>query len=629
MKNSIFALFILTSFGMFAQQQISLENLNDFREGTGNWQVVGDITVDRNIDVHDEHPSEEATTTKKKRKKKKSKVEPPKSITFKPGVGILLNYGDPGNNAMLFTKWEHGDMILELEVMMPKGSNSGIYFQGRYEMQLLDSWGVKNPKYSDMGGIYKNWETDPSVIFRGVSPSSNAAKAPGLWQKFRVHFRAPRFNAAGEKIENAKFVSVDLNGVRIHSNVEVPFYTGGQISKQEASQGPLMIQGDHGTVAFRNISYQLLKDSSVDVSPLFYRTYKGEYKGLEDIDTASVAGSGKAKAIDIAVVDEEDEYGVEYSGKIEIQEADNYTLSVGYTGGVKLVVDGKTLFENNSATAQGTMEETIKLTPGDHAFKLTNIKTAGWRAPRLGLTIKGTSSNAKSFHVYDSDPPQVNSVSPIFVDAEASPRLLRGFVAFEGDGQRLSHTIGVGTPQGVNFVYDLGAANLVGVWRGDFVDATPMWNRRGDGSFRGRGAIQWTFLNQSIAALESANSPFPKTGEAPDFVAKGYSMDQETGLPIFKHIYKGVEIENKIQTDKSNTYLIRSIGFSKSGLTNWYFKLASGKVKKMADGAYAIGDQQYYIKILSGQQAVVREVEGETELVLPVDGSKINYEIIW
>lgn len=629
MKNSIFGLFIFLSFSLFAQEQVSLENLNDFKEETGNWQIVGDITVDRNIDVHDEHVEEEEAKSKKKRRKKKNAVEPPKSLTFSEGTGILINYGDPKNNAMLFSKWEHGDMILEVEVMMPKGSNSGIFFQGRYELQLLDSWGVKNPKYSDMGGIYKNWETDPKVIFRGVSPSSNASKAPGLWQKFKVHFQAPRFDESGAKIENAKFVSVELNGVLIHSNVEVPFYTGGQISKQEVAKGPLMIQGDHGTVAFRNMSYQLLKESSVELSTMLYRTYKGAYNGLEELDTALVAYSAKAKAIDIAMVNEEDEYGIEFSGKLEINEEDTYNISVGYTGGVKLLIDGKVILENNSATAQGTLDKSIKLSKGTHNIKLVNIKTAAWRAPRLGLTIKGSASNAKNFHVFDSDPPQISSVSPIFVDADSSPRMLRGFVAFEGDGKRLSHTIGVGTPQGVNFIYDLGAANLVGLWRGDFVDATPMWFRRGDGSFRARGAVQWTFMNQSIAALESVNSPFPETGEAPDFVSKGYRMDQETGLPIFKHVYKGVEIENKISTDKSNTYLTRSISFSKSGLTNWYFKLASGKVKKMADGSFAIGDQQYYIKILSGQSGVVREVNGETELVLSVDGSNINYEIIW
>jgi hypothetical protein len=148
---------------------------------------------------------------------------------------------------------EHGDLELELEVMLPRGSNSGIYLQGRYEVQLLDSWGVKNPKFGDIGGIYRNWENEKGKIYMGKAPLSNPAKAPGLWQKFKISFRAPRFDAAGNKIENARFVYVDLNGVRIHDNVEVPLPTGGPIENNEKPTGPLMIQGDHGPVAIRNI----------------------------------------------------------------------------------------------------------------------------------------------------------------------------------------------------------------------------------------------------------------------------------------------------------------------------------------------------------------------------------------
>ena len=69
----------------------------------------------------------------------------------------------------LVTKWDHGDLLLELDVLLPKGSNSGIYFQGRYELQLKDSWGVKNPLGSDMGGFHNNWEKDPDKIFQRYS----------------------------------------------------------------------------------------------------------------------------------------------------------------------------------------------------------------------------------------------------------------------------------------------------------------------------------------------------------------------------------------------------------------------------------------------------------------------------
>ncbi len=171
-----------------------------------------------------------------------------------------MNMNDETKKDHLVSTFEHGDIELELEVMIPKGSNSGIYLQGRYEIQLLDSWGVLDAKYSDIGGIYRNWEKEPGKIYMGKAPLSNPAKAPGLWQKMKISFRAPKFDSTGKKIANARFVSVELNGVKIHDNVEVPLPTGGPLENNEKPMGPLMIQGDHGPVAFRNINYRLMKE---------------------------------------------------------------------------------------------------------------------------------------------------------------------------------------------------------------------------------------------------------------------------------------------------------------------------------------------------------------------------------
>lgn len=630
MKIRLLLIAVLFGFNLSAQEQIKLDNLNDFKEQAGNWQIVGDVIVNRHIDVH--HKSVEGHDSKKKKKRRKRKrnvVEQPKAIKSTPGTGILLNINDKEKSDALVTNWEHGDLLLELEIMLPKGSNSGLYFQGRYELQLKDSWGVKIPLGSDMGGFHNNWEKDEDKIFRGIPPTSNASKAPGLWQKYKVHFQAPRFNEAGDKISNAKFISVDLNGVRIHSNVEVSTYTGGPIEKNEVAKGPLLIQGNHGPVAIRNFKYQLLKESSVTLASLSYVTYKGAFKGLDELNDRAKVSSGKANKIDVLSAGEEDEYGIMYIGTLNVEDEDDYTISVGYTGGVKLIVDNKKVVEDNSSSGQGLLKGDVKLTKGEHKFILINIKSAGWRAPRLGLSIKSKSTNSKDFHTYDSYPPNINTVSPIFVQPDSKPRLLRAFVSFNGDGKRLSHTIGIGTPEGVNYIYDLGAGNLVGVWRGDFVDATPMWHSRGDGSFRPKGAVQWTFLNQPIAQLSSLVEAFPDTGLAPDFVSKGYTIDKASGLPVFKYRYKDVDIENRITSDSNNNYVVNDIQFSKSGLTNWYCKLASGKVKKMTDGSYLVEEQQYYVKVLTGQTPVVREANGETELIIPVDGSKIKYEIIW
>ena len=213
------------------------------------------------MDIHHEEKKEVPESKKKNKKAKDTPATPqPQAVTFKQGQGILLNMNDETKKDNLVSTFEHGDIELELEVMIPKGSNSGIYLQGRYEIQLLDSWGVLDAKYSDIGGIYRNWEKEPGKIYMGKAPLSNPAKAPGLWQKMKISFRAPKFDSTGKKIANARFVSVELNGVKIHDNVEVPLPTGGPLENNEKPMGPLMIQGDHGPVAFRNINYRLMKE---------------------------------------------------------------------------------------------------------------------------------------------------------------------------------------------------------------------------------------------------------------------------------------------------------------------------------------------------------------------------------
>ena len=142
----------------------------------------------------------------------------------------------------VYSEYKHGDAVIELELMVPKGSNSGIYVMGEYEVQVLDSFGVEKPGPGDIGAIYG-----------AAPPRVNAAKKPGEWQKFVIDFRAPKFDSSGKKTANARFVKVTLNGTVIHENVEAKAPTLSCLTGKEAATGPIMFQGDHGPVAYRNI----------------------------------------------------------------------------------------------------------------------------------------------------------------------------------------------------------------------------------------------------------------------------------------------------------------------------------------------------------------------------------------
>ncbi len=215
-------------------KEISLvsEDLSNWRKDKGEWMIVGAVVKDKQNE---------------------------RQLASKPGKGILVN-GNTGRTRNLLSKIEHADVSAHIEFMVSQGSNSGVYFQGRYEIQVLDSWGVKKPKYGDCGGIYQRWKDGKG--FEGHAPRVNASKPPGEWQSFDVVFLAPRFDKSGRKTANARFVKVVHNGKVVHENVEVTGPTRASMYSDEKPRGPMMLQGDHGPVAYRNIRIRHLNDES-------------------------------------------------------------------------------------------------------------------------------------------------------------------------------------------------------------------------------------------------------------------------------------------------------------------------------------------------------------------------------
>jgi hypothetical protein len=170
---------------------------------------------------------------------------------WRVNADAILDNGEKGKTSNLITKDEWGDVEVHVEFRLPPKSNSGVYLMARYEVQILDSFGVKQPKSGDCGGIYQRWANGKG--FEGHAPRVNAAKPAGEWQSYDITFRAPRFDKDGKKTANACFVKVVHNGEVIHENVEVTGPTRSSTYNDEKPTGPLMLQGDHGPISYRNL----------------------------------------------------------------------------------------------------------------------------------------------------------------------------------------------------------------------------------------------------------------------------------------------------------------------------------------------------------------------------------------
>src|SRR5579859_2273040 len=196
LKLATLALVSLALSGLVVESAQSLFNgkdLSGWRQPTGNWTVVKAVALD---------PAD------------------PERLLLTPGKGVLVN-GAAGKTVDLVSQTEFGDMEAHVEFLISRHSNSGVYLMGRYEVQIYDSYGVAKDQYPgiECGGIYPRWIDGKNVD--GHSPLVNASKPPGQWQTFDITFRAPRFDANGRKIANARIVKLVHNGKIIHENLEL------------------------------------------------------------------------------------------------------------------------------------------------------------------------------------------------------------------------------------------------------------------------------------------------------------------------------------------------------------------------------------------------------------------------
>ena len=517
-------------------------------------------------------------------------------------------------------------MDLELDYMMAKGSNSGIYLQGRYEIQLFDIWGKAKPTSSDNGGIYERWDDskpEGQQGYGGYAPRQNVSRAPGLWQHISISFQAPRFDDKGQKTANAKILYVKLNGVLIQENVELLGPTRGAVDNTEVATGPLRLQGDHGPVAFRNISINNFDKPHPVISNLKYAIYTGALKNEPDYKTVKPASEGTSTIISSNVGKLANTFLIRYTGDIHIVHAGEYTFHLSVPNG-----NGAMRINNAVAvTAQANSASgTIQLQAGDFPFDVFYSKTTGWGQPALGVAVTGP--GIREFSLSDNNVNGGGFSQPVLIDANENT-VLRSFIDLPG-GIRVTHSVNVGSPAMVNYTYDLDKGMIVEIWRGNFLDASTMWIDRGDGSSRVRGSVQY-FGKPGVVIEKLANDQAAwandTTGTA--YRPKGYILDAD-GRPAFRYLIYG-SLVNDASTVLDGGQGIRREITMQDAAPNLYVRLASGNnIEKIKDGLYTIDDKSYYIRLEDAGNAkpVIRPAGSGQELIIPFQ-KKLTYSIIF
>lgn len=592
-------------------ERVSTDSLDAFRPTTGNWKVAGGLAG---------NPRRDAT------------------LTAAEGTGVLVCNPAKGQKSHLLTTWEHGDLELDLEFLLAPGANSGVYLQGRYEVQLFDSWRVREPKFSDCGGIYQRWDAARGVGkegFEGVAPRANAARAPGLWQRLHVEFEAPRFDAEGRKVRPARFTKVVLNDFLIHENVEVGGPTRSAAFEQtEAALGPLMIQGDHGSVAIRRLAVRRAAGDGLTTADLRFRQYDGDIKGVSDIDGAKVTEEGPAAQLGAGILDRQGKFARVFTGNLIVPRDGEYAFSVAASNGlVRLTIGGQpaiTPLDSRSATPGR-----LTLTRGSHPFRLDYVQTSGGR-PNLEL-VAGGPGILRQVLVAGNRPPARGNNRSKEVAVEPADRVLlqRSFVPYEP--RKRLYAASVGSPTGVHYAYDFETGALLRAWRGRFLDANQMWEGRGEAqTARPLGAALTLNAKPAFVLLESGPSGDWPSEPEPLWSSKGYTLEAD-GQPVFLAQLAEMSIRDRIAPAPEGRGLTRTfeVKGNTASWSAWAFLAEADVITSQPDGSWIIGDREWYLDWPAETKVrpVLRTSNGRMQLAVPLNRGNlektITYTLVW
>ncbi|HEV7347916.1 family 16 glycoside hydrolase [Telluribacter sp.] len=546
---------------------VPLNDLGAFSQAGSNWSVKGGVSM---------HPDNAS------------------SVKTQAGNGILV--GTPG--APLSTQLKARDLRLRMEFMLSPGAEGYVQLPGGQRVHLADSRQQPGPNAQTAGYI-------------GQFPAQNAAKAPGIWQTLELAYDASVPTQAGSALLN----TLALNDVTVQQSVYLP------LARPVAESQSLSMEVTKGTIAFRNIGYQLLADRKpLALKGMSYKLYSDSWNNPNPV---KVVREQKTDVLTQEVGAGMREFHVVYEGDMAVEEPGIYIFTTAYTGpALKLDIDGKSVIAAGETTSQDIHSGSMQLNKGNHRFRLYYSRFP-WRPAAMGLRVE-----AAGVRPYDLNPlsslPVPEPKPYMGVTPAGQPEMIRSFIQLSNEKQKRTHCISVGSPAGWHYTMDLNRGALLQAWRGQFANVTEMWYERGEPQLLFTAGLTVPVSGKSsVAILKNTNTAWP---DSADLNYLGYRLDAQ-GYPMMRYAAGSATINDYLVPGTDGLVRTINVDGTLSGGTLYTLVGAGQQIEMVDKGLYKV-DNQYFVRMDKKAKAVVRKSGGQQELLLPVTGST-SYTLFW
>ena len=558
---------------------LPLDNLDPFQEPvSSSWLLAGNVSADKDV---------------------KNQLKP------ENGSGVLVFKPKQKGSKTLQTKFEHGDIDLNLDFLLSKTASFAILLHGRYEVKISDEW---------------------------MQNGNDACKAPGLWQKLSVRFKAPVYDLNCSKIKDAVLEEVMINGQQVKKSAAISVSQHSPV-KNEAVSGPLIIHGFNSPFAIRNISYKVYKKNEIKLTGVSFAVYAGLHKNTDTLQNLKPKRTGSTDTISHLVGDKKSQ--LVFEGFAEIPTDGEYLFQLTAGGGAWLFIDGKLMIENKgSRDFERAFYGKHYLKKGRFPFRIVYsnsdeclvVRYEGPQIPWHALTTAASVRLSEKF-------------APLEYLVKNKPVLQRGFM--------LNHAVvnpyiaAVGLPVdahlGINYAYDMKTYSLAAVWHGKYIDVSNMWTERGEKQLEIPLGAKLELPGKPVISNNLfENKLWPDSVQAPEgvYTERGYKLDLQ-GFPVFYYTLNTTSVEDSFYPNKNKKGLIRQLKISNvKGIA--YCLLAEGLViEKSGKGNFTIDDKKYYITGLEtsiAEPEIKHSADGD-KLILTLPEQKENItikcEIIW